>query len=438
MSNGFILVVDDNPTNLAVISQALRTEGWQIRIAVDGEDALSKVAHNPPELILLDVQMPGIDGFEVCKRLKADEATSDIPIIFMTALSDTDSKVKGLGLGAVDYITKPFEQQEAIARVRVHLQLRHLTQTLEEQVRDRTQALSQALEELQHSHLQVIQNEKMSALGNLVAGVAHEINNPIGCVVGNVSAVEATIKDLFGVIDLYGKHFPNPGAEIENELEAIDLEYLREDLSQLVKAMRDGSDRIVSISRSLSIFSRADTDRKQVFNIHEGIDSTILILRHRLKANEYRPEIQVLMDYGDLPMVECFPGQLNQVFMNILANAIDAIDESNQGRGSAELEANPNCIKVQTALSGDQVQIAIFDNGTGMSEEVRSRIFDHLYTTKTVGKGTGLGLAIAQQIIEEKHGGTIEVNSKLGKGATFIIKIPVLHNTFSWTMNRNL
>ena len=430
MSKGFILVVDDNPTNLAVISQALRAEGWQVRMAVDGEDALSKVAQNPPELILLDVQMPGIDGFEVCKQLKADEATSDIPIIFMTALSDTDSKVKGLALGAVDYITKPCEQQEAIARVRVHLQLRHLTQTLEQQVRDRTQALSQALEELQHSHLQVIQSEKMSALGNLVAGVAHEINNPIGCVVGNVRAVEATIQDLFGVIDLYGKHFPNPGAEIENELETVDLDYLREDLPKLVKAMRDGSDRIVSISRSLRTFSRADTDRKQTFNLHEGIDSTILILRHRLKANEHRPDIQVLMDYGDLPMVECFPGQLNQVFMNILANAIDAIDESNQSRSFAEIEANPNCIKVQTALSGDQVQITIFDNGTGMSEEVRSRIFDHLYTTKTVGKGTGLGLAIAQQIIEEKHGGTIEVNSKLGKGATFIIKIPVLHHTF--------
>jgi signal transduction histidine kinase len=276
----------------------------------------------------------------------------------------------------------------------------------------------------------VIQSEKMSALGNLVASVAHEINNPIGCVVGNVSAVAATIKDLFGVIDLYGKQFPNPGAEIEDELETIDLDYLREDLPKLVKAMRDGNDRIVSISRSLSIFSRADTDRKQAFNLHEGIDSTILILRHRLKANEYRPEIQVLMDYGDLPMVECFPGQLNQVFMNILANAIDVIDESNQGRSSTELEANPNCIKGQTALSGDQVQITIFDNGTGMSEEVRSRIFDHLYTTKTVGKGTGLGLAIAQQIIEEKHGGMIEVNSKLGKGATFIIKILVLHNTF--------
>ncbi len=430
MSNGFILVVDDNPTNLAVISQALRTEGWQVRIAVDGEDALSKVAHHPPELILLDVQMPGINGFEVCKRLKADEATSDIPIIFMTALSDTDSKVKGLGLGAVDYITKPFEQQEAIARVRIHLQLRHLTQTLEEQVRDRTQALSQALEELQHSHLQVIQSEKMSALGNLVAGVAHEINNPIGCVVGNVSAVEATIKDLFGVIDLYGKHFPNPGAEIEDELETVDLDYLRKDLTKLVKAMRDGSDRIVSISRSLSVFSRADTDRKQAFNLHEGIDSTILILRHRLKANEHRPEIQILIDYGDLPLVECFPGQLNQVFMNILANAIDAIDESNQGRSSTELEANPNCIKVQTALTGDHVQIAILDNGTGMSEEVRSRIFDHLYTTKTVGKGTGLGLAIAQQIIEEKHEGTIEVNSELGKGTTFVIQIPVLHHTF--------
>ena len=431
MNNGFILVVDDNPTNLAVISQALRTEGWQVRIAVDGEDALNKVAQNPPELILLDVQMPGIDGFEVCKQLKTDEATSDIPIIFMTALSDTDSKVKGLALGAVDYIAKPFEQQEAIARVRVHLQLRYLTQTLEQQIRDRTQALSQALEELQHSHLQVIQSEKMSALGNLVAGVAHEINNPIGCVVGNVSAVEATIKDLFGVIDLYGKHFPNPGAEIEDELETVDLDYLREDLPKLVKAMRDGSDRIVSISRSLSTFSRADTDRKQAFNIHEGIDSTILILRHRLKANEHRPEIQVLMDYGTLPLVECFPGQLNQVFMNILANAIDAIDESNQGRSFAELEANPNCIKVQTALAVNQVQIAISDNGFGMPQEVQSRIFDHLYTTKTVGKGTGLGLAIAQQIIKEKHGGTIEVNSELGKGTTFVIQIPVLHNTFS-------
>jgi len=430
MSNGFILVVDDNPTNLAVISQALRTEGWQVRIAVDGEDALSKVAQNPPELILLDVQMPGIDGFEVCKRLKADEATSDIPIIFMTALSDTDSKVKGLALGAVDYIAKPFEQQEAIARVRVHLQLRHLTQTLEEQVRDRTQALSQALEELQHSHLQVIQSEKMSALGNLVAGVAHEINNPIGCVVGNVRAVEANIRDLFGVIDLYGRHFPNPGAEIEDELETVDLDYLREDLPKLVKAMRDGSDRIVSISRSLSTFSRADTDRKQAFNLHEGIDSTILILRHRLKDDEHRPEIQVLIDYGNLPLVECFPGQINQVFMNILANAIDALDELNQGRSSTDIESNPNRITIKTILVGEQVQIYIADNGPGMPEEVRSRIFDHLYTTKTVGKGTGLGLAIAQQIIEEKHGGTIEVNSKLGKGTTFMIQIPVLHHTF--------
>ena len=430
MSNGFILVVDDNPTNLAVISQALRTEGWQVRMAVDGEDALSKVTQNPPELILLDVQMPGIDGFEVCKRLKADDATSDIPIIFMTALSDTDSKVKGLALGAVDYITKPFEQQEAIARVRVHLQLRHLTQTLEQQVRDRTQALSQALEELQHSHLQVIQSEKMSALGNLVAGVAHEINNPIGCVVGNVRAVEANIRDLFGVIDLYGRHFPNPGAEIEDELETVDLDYLREDLPKLVKAMRDGSDRIVSISRSLSTFSRADTDRKQAFNLHEGIDSTILILRHRLKDDEHRPEIQVLIDYGNLPLVECFPGQINQVFMNILANAIDALDELNQGRSSTDIESNPNRITIKTILVGEQVQIYIADNGPGMPEEVRSRIFDHLYTTKTVGKGTGLGLAIAQQIIEEKHGGTIEVNSKLGKGTTFMIQIPVLHHTF--------
>jgi signal transduction histidine kinase len=423
MSSEFILVVDDNPTNLSVISQALRSVGWQVRIAVDGEDALNKIAQNPPELILLDVMMPGIDGFEVCQRLKANADTADIPIIFMTALADSASKVKGLSLGAVDYIPKPFEQEEAIARVCVHLQLRRLTQTLEQQVQNRTAQLTQVLADLQTSQLQVIQSEKMSALGNLVAGVAHEINNPIGCIVGNVTAVQESIHDLFKAIDLYSQNLP--AAELAAELEELDLEYLREDLPKLVKAMKDGGDRIKSISNSLRTFSRADSDQKQTFNLHDGLDSTVLILRHRLKANEFRPEIEVVTDYGQLPEIECFPGQLNQVFMNILANAIDALDDASQGRDFYEIKDHPNQIMIRTVIAENCVQILISDNGKGIPQDVKDRIFDHLFTTKEVGKGTGLGLAIAQQIIVEKHGGAIAVNSQIGKGTEFRIQLPL-------------
>ncbi|WP_442938343.1 ATP-binding protein [Nostoc sp.] len=304
-------------------------------------------------------------------------------------------------------------------------QLYDRSQQYAQQLERSFEALENALNDLQQAQIQIVQSEKMSALGNLVAGVAHEINNPVGCIIGNVGAVQNSINDLFGLIDLYNDKFPQPGTEIEEELETIDLEYLRDDLPKLIRAMKDGGDRIKSISKSLRTFSRADSDQKQLFNLHEGIDSTILILRHRLKASETRPAIEVITNYGNIPAINCFPGQLNQVFMNILANAIDALDESNNGLSFAEVKANPNCINIQTSVENDRVKIAIIDNGKGMNESVKQKIFDHLFTTKAVGKGTGLGLAIARQIVEETHKGAIAVESALNEGTKFIISLPI-------------
>ncbi|MDB9512030.1 AAA family ATPase [Kamptonema animale CS-326] len=287
------------------------------------------------------------------------------------------------------------------------------------------QQLERALHDLQQSQLQMIQSEKMSTLGNLVAGVAHEINNPVGFLTGNITPALDYIKDLFELIDLVQQKYPQLHPDIQEQIETIELDYIREDLPKLVESMQEGVKRLQDISVSLRNFSRADSDRPVACNIHDGINSTILILKHRLKANEFRPEIQVIKEYGALPEVECYAGQLNQVFMNILANAIDALEESNIGRSFAQIKDNPNRIKIITSLENKQVKITIADNGQGMSEEVKTKIFDHLFTTKAVGKGTGLGLPIAHQIVVEKHQGKITVNSVPGEGTVFWIVIPV-------------
>ena len=418
----FILIVDDNANNLSILSEILKSAGYKVRMAMNGEAALTQIERAHPELILLDIQMPKIDGFETCRRLQANPVTAGIPVIFMTALTDVENKVKGLTLGAVDYMTKPLESAEVLARVKIHWRLKQFTDSLEQQVAERTHALQQA-------QVQLVQKEKLSALGELVAGVAHEINNPIGCVIGNIDAVECSLDDYRDLIDLYGKHFPQPGAEIEKKVREIDLEYLREDVPKIIKAMKDAGNRIVAISKSLRAFSRADVAVKQAFNLHEGIDSTLLILHHRLKDNEHRPEIKIVTDFGDIPDVPCFPGQLNQMFMNIIANAIDALDESNQGRSFDEIKASPNQIIIQTILEGSEIKITIIDNGKGMPEAIKARIFEPLFTTKGVGKGTGVGLAIAYQIAVEKHGGRLEVRSELGQGTEFCIRLPITDAT---------
>jgi PAS domain S-box-containing protein len=295
---------------------------------------------------------------------------------------------------------------------------------VEAAIRQKSEELEQALWQLQKTQLQLVQIEKMSVLGNLVAGVAHEINNPIGCIVGNVSVMQNYVTDLIETLDLYQANFPEPGITIEQQLDAIDLDYLRQDVPDVMQAIKDSGDRIAAISQSLRTFSRTDGIEKQLFNVHDGLDSTVLILRHRLKANEQRPKIEVVTHYGQLPEINCFPGQLNQVFMNILANAIDAIDELSEGKSFQELAQSPHQITISTRAIESRIQIMIADDGPGMPPEVQRRIFDYMFTTKEVGRGTGLGLAIAHQIVVETHGGAIDLQSQVGEGSTFTLTLP--------------
>ncbi|HEY9608750.1 PAS domain S-box protein [Allocoleopsis sp.] len=327
----------------------------------------------------------------------------------------------------------------ALQQAQLYQQSRTATQTALTQA----QQLEQAMIELQKTQAQLVQSEKMSSLGQLVAGVAHEINNPVTFISANLSHAENYTQDLLGLIQLYQEQYPNPTPEIQSEMDAIDLEFLIEDLPKLLGSMKVGAERICEIIGALRNFSRHAEAEIKAVDIHEGLDSTLMILQSRLKAQGKHPKIQVIKEYGNLPKVECYVGQLNQVFMNLLSNALDALEELNverlKGEGSKQssnlqlsnlqlsnLQPSIPCIRISTeVLSNGEVAIRIADNGPGITEQVKGRIFDPFYTTKAVGSGTGLGLSISYQIVVEKHGGQLRCESVLGQGTEFVIQIPL-------------
>lgn len=283
----------------------------------------------------------------------------------------------------------------------------------------------QALHNFQQAQSQLIQSEKMSSLGQLVAGVAHEINNPVNFIYGNLVHAQGYTDDLLNLITLYQERYPDHDLEIENRVDEIDFEFLQEDLPKLFNSMKIGANRIRDIVLSLRNFSRLDEAELKAVDLHEGIDNTLLILNNRLKAKPTRPEIKVIKNYGNLPLTECYVGQINQVFMNFLANAIDAIEEYDHDRTAAEMAANPSQITITTQSTADQnVTIAIADTGKGMTPETRQKLFTPFFTTKPIGKGTGLGLSISYQIVVDKHSGQITCESEVGVGTTFLITLP--------------
>ncbi|MEG4072607.1 PAS domain S-box protein [Microcoleus sp. Pol14C2] len=316
-------------------------------------------------------------------------------------------------------------------------------QESEERLRQQAAKLEQTLLILQQTQTQLIQTEKMSSLGQLVAGIAHEINNPVSFISGNVSHATGYIQELLRSIDLYQKYYPHPVPEIQDLMEELDLDFIKKDLPKLLNSMKIGSERIRDVVRSLRLFSRTDEAQMKPADIHEGLDSTLLILQNRLQAKGGRPGISLVKEYGDLPRVHCYAGHLNQVFMHLLTNAIDALEEGGRnaekygkmqsqsllsaGRARAEV-FNPE-IRIRTFVVGEnEVAIAISDNGPGMTEEVLDCIFDPLFTTKCPDTSTGLGLAISQHLVVEKHGGELRCVSRPGEGTELIIKIAICND----------
>ncbi len=415
-----ILIVDDTPANLDLLSNILRSAGYGVRPAPNGRLALRAAQNKPPDVILLDINMPEMNGFEVCRRLKEDVRLASIPVLFISALTDTSDKVAAFRAGGVDYITKPFQAAEVLARVNTHLQIKRYQTALME----KSETLQQTIDDLKIAQERLVHSEKMAALGVLTAGIAHEINNPINFIKTSTYALNQDMADLHRLLDAFDQCEPaccDPAAteRIATVRAQIDYDELCRELPSLITNITLGVERTEAIVNSLSTYSRPDNEQKTPARIAELIDTTLVLLENRTKK-----AVTIQKKYGHLPLVPVQSGRLMQVFTNVITNALDAVSDPGQ--------TAPPLITIETATqTRDGVACAVVrvaDNGPGISAAIADKIFDPFFTTKEVGQGIGLGLSISYGIIRD-HRGTIDVSDQPDHGATISIYLPIQGET---------
>ncbi len=416
-----ILLVDDTPDNIRFLSAILQEQGYSVRKAITGQMALTAAQALPPDLILLDINLPDLKGYEVCQQLKANEATAAVPVIFLSALDDIRDKVQAFEVGGADYITKPFQVAEVLARINNQLMIRTLQQEREAQ----NTRLKQALADLHRTQSQLIQKEKMAGLGQIVAGVAHEINNPISFISGNLKPANQYVNDLLALIELYGQEYPQPTAAIAALTEEIDLDFLHQDIKSLMTSMQAGADRIRAVILALRVFSRlGEADLKPV-DLHECLDSTLLLLHHQLSGQQRGWPITVEKTYSSLPEVTCFASQLNQVFWHLITHAITDLETRFADWHPTHPGEAPT-LWIETQANATGVSLQIRDNGVGQFPEAEQRLSDPLLGPTVTDSGTWVGLATAYQIVVEMHKGQlIRRQADPGPGTQFEIKIPL-------------
>ncbi len=398
-------------TGYEVISKQVETMG-EFQEVLEGKNF---------NLIIADYDYREIDYNIILQILQ--QRGLEVPLILIATAIEVEAAVSAIKLGVSDVVIKDnlVKLKDSVEQELKKAELRALYSI--------QQKYDRALQELQNAQKQLVENEKMSSLGRLLAGIAHEINNPANFIYNNLNFADDYIQDILKLLQLYRKYYCNPVAEIEEYEKEIEWDFVQEDLPKTLSSMKLGTERIRDLIVGLRHFSRHDRNNMQPAEIHEIIDSVLMILQHRLKPHGKKSGIKIIKNYTQIPAVKCYPGELNQVFMNLIANAIDALEEKVENN-TAQTDSSIPCIKVSTKLNenNSNVIIIISDNGHGISSEHQDKIFNAFFTTKAVGKGTGFGLSISYQIVVEKHGGKLECFSEVGKGTEFRIEIPIQGN----------
>lgn len=414
-----ILIVDDKPENIRFLSDFLSKQNYQIRKAINGQAALVAVKILLPNLILLDINMPNMGGYEVCQILKNDPETSSIPIIFLSAGDDISDKVQAFQAGGIDYITKPFHLEEVLVRVQTQLKV----QQLQNELKNKNEQLKNTITDLKNTQYELIQKEKLVNASRITAGISHEINNPLNFILGNLNPAFEYTQILINLIQRYQQAFPDANSEINNLIAEIDLDFLIQDFTRIMYSIRTGAERISSVVSAMYIFSRLNQSGIKQFNVCASIDSVLMTLSNKITLENESSLISVRKNYQDIPMLMGYANLFNQAILNLVQNAIDSFDSDLISMMDSLF--TPTIWITAKTTETNQIIISVKDNGIGISEENQVHLFEPFFTTKLVGKGVGLGLFTSHQIITEIHKGTLTYHNCPEGGSEFVIEIPI-------------